>query len=59
MSKIGKKKKYAPVSILNISMPYIYNQLIKMFNDVKICQGFDVLKIRNDLNIPKDGRVLR
>ena len=54
LDNIGKKKKYAGASIINIAMPFIYNELLAMFGDnLHICRGFETAHFREEYNIAK------
>lgn len=56
INKIGLKKKYSGISILNISLPKIYNELCKLFSfkRVNLCSGYETKIIREKFNLDKD-----
>lgn len=55
LDAIGKTKRYAGTSIVNIAMPFIWNSLVKMFgNNVHICEGRDTAELRRTNDIPKE-----
>jgi hypothetical protein len=55
LDAIGKTKRYAGTSIVNIAMPFILNGLVKMFgNNVHICEGRDTAELRRTNDIPKE-----
>lgn len=55
LDSIGKKKKYAGASIVNIAMPFIYDELLTMFeNNLHICHGFETAHFREEHNIVKE-----
>ena len=53
---IGLKKKYAGTSIVNIAMPFIYNEIEAMFSKehTHICSGQDTFAFRKEYNVAKD-----
>lgn len=54
LDNIGKKKKYAGTSIVNIAMPFIYDELLAMFGDnTRICRGFETSRFREEYHIAK------
>lgn len=56
LDRIGLKKKYAGISIVNIAMPFIYNEIKVMFGDehTHICTGSDTFTFRKAHNVVKD-----
>lgn len=54
LEKIGQKKKYGALSILNISIPFIYEGLIRKYGEgnTLVCSGHDTSLIRG--NAPKE-----
>ena len=52
----GKRKKYAGTSIINIAMPFIYEDLVKLYgnDNVHICSGLDTANLREYMHMPKD-----
>lgn len=55
LKQIGKKKKYAGTSIVNISIPFIYDKLMEIFgkNHTHICQGWETANFREENGISK------
>lgn len=53
---IGKKKKYAGASIVNIAIPFIYDELMTMFGDnhFHICRGWETAEYRKQYNLSKE-----
>ena len=56
LDRIGLKKRYAGTSILNTSMPFIYNEIIKIFGEdhTHLCDGSETANIRYVNDIQKD-----
>ena len=56
---IGKKKRYAALSVLNQAMPFIYNSLIERFGEehVHVCEGYDTKQIREIAGLSKDHNI--
>ena len=56
LNRIGLRKRYAGTSIVNIAMPFIWNELVRMFGDsnVHVCEGADTARIRELNDIPKE-----
>ena len=55
LCEIGKYKKYAGASIVNISIPFIWDGIVRMFGDkTHICDGQDTAEFRKASNIPKE-----
>lgn len=56
LDHIGLKKKYAGTSIVNIVMPYIYEELLSMFGEehFHICDGYATSNKRVENNIGKE-----
>ena len=56
LDRIGLKKKYAGTSIVNIAMPFIYNETEAMFGKghTHICSGQDTFAFRKEHNVAKD-----
>jgi 5-methylcytosine-specific restriction endonuclease McrA len=56
LEQVGLKKKYAALSVLNQSMPYIAQELINMFGEdhVRFCTGYQTSVVRDSLGIDKD-----
>ena len=56
LDRIGLKKKYAGASIVNIAMPFIYDEIKAMFGDehTHICSGQDTYAFRKAHDVAKD-----
>ena len=56
LDNVGLKKKYAGTSIVNIAMPYIYEELLDMFSEkyFHICDGYATSNKRAGNNIGKE-----
>lgn len=56
LNAIGLKKKYAGTSIINIAMPYIYEELLDMFGEkhFHVCDGYATSNKRVENNIGKE-----
>ncbi len=56
LEKIGLKKKYAALSVLNQAIPYIIDGLVEMFSEehVHLCEGYETRMVRESLCIGKD-----
>ena len=55
LADLGKRKKYAALSVLNQAIPYIYQGLVDMFGEdhVHVCYGRQTQKMYTKLCIPK------
>ena len=55
----GYNKKYAPLSVLNQAVPYIYKGLVERFGEenVFICSGYDTKMIRESASYEKDHNI--
>jgi len=53
---IGLKKKYGALSVLNQAIPYIYEELVSMFDEdhVHVCSGYETKLFRELNGIRKD-----
>lgn len=56
LDKIGERKKYAGISVLNTAMSRIYDGLVKIFgiDNVCICDGIMTKDVRESNNFTKD-----
>ena len=55
LDKIGKRKKYAGASIVNIAMPYIYDGLKEIFGkNLYVCKGRNTAELRDKYGISKE-----
>lgn len=55
LDKIGKYKKYAGTSIVNVAIPFIWDGIAKMFGDkAHICEGQETAELRRANSIPKE-----
>lgn len=56
LNNIGLKKKYAGTSIVNVAMPYIYEELFSMFGEERfhICDGYATSNKRVENGINKE-----
>lgn len=56
LNAIGRKKKYAGTSIINIAIPFIYDELMSMFGEdnFHVCSGRDTSDFRRIHNIEKE-----
>ena len=56
LDNIGLKKKYAGTSIVNIAMPYIYEELLNMFGEehFHVCDGYATSNKRVENNVGKE-----
>lgn len=56
LDQIGKKKKYAGTSIVNIAMPFIFDEIRVMFGNehTRICTGQDTYAFRKEHDVTKD-----
>ena len=56
LTKLGIKKKYAALSVLNQAIPFILQETKKLFgaNGIHTCLGYQTAEYRSRHNIPKD-----
>ena len=56
LDRVGLKKKYAGTSIVNIAMPFIYDEIKAIFGNehTHICTGQDTFAFRKEHNVAKD-----
>ncbi len=56
LKQAGLKKKYAALSVLNQTMPYIAQELIDMFGEdhVRFCTGYQTSMVRDSIGMDKD-----
>ena len=56
LSRLGEKKKYGALSVLNQAVPFIYQELCGIFGEehVHITIGSKTKEVREALNLPKD-----
>lgn len=56
IEKIGEKKKYAALSVLNQAIPFIYDGLVTIFGEehVHVCTGWETKDMREDLGLEKE-----
>ena len=56
LDRIGLKKKYAGTSVLNASIPFIYDELVEMFGEdhTHLCDGLETADARYVNGIQKD-----
>ena len=59
IAKIGKKKRWAALSVLNQAMPYIYADLVERFGEdhVHVCYGWQTANERDALGLSKDHAI--
>ena len=56
LAKIGLRKKYAGTSIVNIAMPFIFDEIMTMFGNehTHICTGQNTYDFRKEHDVAKD-----
>ncbi len=56
LEQVGLKKKYAALSVLNQTIPYIAQELIDMFGEeqVAFCTGYQTSIVRDSIGMDKD-----